>query len=342
MNHLNFLTMKHFILKTVVLVVASVMSTTAFSKSWRVNDDVTKKGNFLDINSAMVSNEVEDGDTLYLDPGCKLGLSQEVTKAVTIIGTGYFLENMPYEEAFVSGNLSLSAQNCKVYGLHCADVIINESDVILERCQLSSVTGNGKSDVKIRSCYIKSAKSILVSDGTNWVLENSIIICENGNSSTSYVINGLSNCLIRNNYLYGHNPNYYVYCLSELTGCLIFLMIRRPPRSTHFRNVYSCSITKNVFSGSAISEYPNNLYGESVNSVFVFSGNNDRRFQLSSNSPAKGYATDDGDCGPYGNGYTYVPSGMPYGHPYFTEVQVGSVTKENKLKATYKVSIQDE
>ena len=37
----------------------------------------------------------------------------------------------------------------------------------------------------------------------------------------------------------------------------------------------------------------------------------DKRFQLLPNSPARNYATDGGDCGPYGGPTPYVPSGAP-------------------------------
>ncbi len=339
--------MRQFILKTVVLVVAIAMSITSYSKSWRVNDDVNQKAKFLDINAAMNSDEVDDGDTLYLDPGCTLGAAQEVIKAVTIIGTGYFFENIPYNEAYISGNLTLSAQNCKVEGLHCEWVSINEPNVTLERCRMSYIFGNSKSNVTIRSCYVEgTSNSTLVNGGANWIIEN-CILKDMYTGSSSYTISNLSSSIIRNNYIYCKEYNSYYgrigYCLNNLTRCDITNnIILNNVASPSIRDLSNCTVTNNIFGVSAISEYPNNIYDASESTVFALSGNNDRRYQLSRNSPAKGYATDGGDCGPYGSGYSYVPSGMPFGHPYFTEVQVGSVTKENKLKATYKVSIQDE
>ena len=335
--------MRQFILKTVVLIVAMAMSITSYSKSWRVNDDVTKKANFTDINAAMNSDEVDDGDTLYLDPGCTLGAAQEVIKAVTIVGTGYFFENMPYNEAYISGNLALSAQNCKVEGLHCEGVSINESNVTVERCRLSQILGISN-NVIIRSCYIEGYKDVLLQGGSNWVIENCILYnTYQGSDYRHYGILDQFNSIIRNNYIFLYNNYWGGYNFYNLNRCEITNNVIINGRLDRcLGNISNCTITNNIFSGSAKPEYPNNIYEASENTVFALSGNNDRRYQLSRNSPAKGYATDGGDCGPYGSGYSYVPSGMPFGHPYFTEVQVGSVTKENKLKATYKVSIQDE
>ena len=71
-------------------------------------------------------------------------------------------------------------------------------------------------------------------------------------------------------------------------------------------------------------------------------GNNDLQYQLCEGSPAKGYATDGGDCGPYGSGNTYVPGGLPYGKPYYTEATIGSVAHDGKVNVTLKISVQDE
>lgn len=71
-------------------------------------------------------------------------------------------------------------------------------------------------------------------------------------------------------------------------------------------------------------------------------GPNDQQYQLCENSPAKGYATDGGDCGPYGSGYTYVPGGLPLGLPYYTEVTIGSMAHDGKVNVTLKIAVQDE
>ena len=74
-------------------VLTFVGAQTVSAKSWRVNNNSTKKANFVDINAAMASADVVAGDTLYLDPGCVMASSQTISKAVTVIGTGYFLQN---------------------------------------------------------------------------------------------------------------------------------------------------------------------------------------------------------------------------------------------------------
>ena len=74
-------------------VLTFVGAQTVSAKSWRVNNNSTKKANFVDINAAMASADVVAGDTLYLDPGSVLASAQTISKAVTVIGPGYFLQN---------------------------------------------------------------------------------------------------------------------------------------------------------------------------------------------------------------------------------------------------------
>ena len=81
------------ILAATFLVLAA---TTVQARSWRINNNANLKPDFTDINAAMSSESVAAGDTLYLDPGCNLVTTQNVTKQVTIIGCGYEGNDVPY------------------------------------------------------------------------------------------------------------------------------------------------------------------------------------------------------------------------------------------------------
>ena len=74
----------------------------AAAKSWRVNYDTFANADFRTINEAMSSESVTDGDTLYLDKGCRLNDQQTVSKAVTIIGPGYFIGENNADEAYIN------------------------------------------------------------------------------------------------------------------------------------------------------------------------------------------------------------------------------------------------
>jgi len=311
-----------------------IAALTVNAKSWRINNNEALKPNFTSINAAMSSEEVQDGDTLYLDPGCTLSDAQTVSKAVTVVGPGYFLENLPYNEAYIGGGLTISAENSKLEGLHANVVTINASHVTLERCRAARISGS-YSYATIRSCFLYSSVSYnTISGNKNWTIENCIIVT----TSSSYVsaISSCTNSIIRNNYIY-HTYNRYSYAIADCSGCEITNNIIQAVNSgAELYNVSNCTITNNILS-HAYTSWPNNKV-----STISISTENDLAYKLSSDSPAKGYATDGGDCGPYGSGYTYVPSGLPFGHPYYTAIQVGSPAKDGKLNVSYKVKVQDE
>jgi len=79
-----------------LLSLLSIQAAHVQARSWRVNSDETRKAHFTDINAAMASEEVVDGDTLYMDPGCTLTSNQTVTKQVTIVGCGYLRTDAPH------------------------------------------------------------------------------------------------------------------------------------------------------------------------------------------------------------------------------------------------------
>ena len=69
---------------------------------------------------------------------------------------------------------------------------------------------------------------------------------------------------------------------------------------------------------------------------------NDQLYQLKEDSPAKGYATDGGDCGPYGGLTPYVPGGLPNGYPYYTKAIIPAKSKNGKVNVSLKIKMQNE
>ena len=345
------------------LMMTIAMTSTATAKSWRINNNTSLKPHFTTINAAMSSDEVQDGDTLYLDPGCTLSSTQTVSKAVTVVGTGYFLDALPYNQASITGTLTISAEKSKLVGISSEIVNINANNVAIERCQISFIESS-KSNIIIRSSFIRGNHThsynsdvrykVGIHGSDYWTIENCIIIGTCGHTTTP-TISGLKYSTIRNNYIRrfnfegyssGYSGYFQIPVIDNISNCELTnnIIINESPYSSSyvFGNLNSCIVTNNILSCGTLSSYPINKYSATTSSVFVSSGSNDLAYKLSSTSPAKGYATDGGDCGPYGSGYTYVPSGLPFGHPYYTQIQVGSPAQKGKLNVTYKVKVQDE
>ena len=321
----------------------------ADATSWRINNNANRKAHFTDINAAMSSSEVQAGDTLYLDPGCTLTTSQTVSKQVAIIGTGFFLPDGTHQVATISGVLYLSAANAKIEGVTMTgEVHIRAQYVTIERCRATSSiklsTNVNAQYATIRQCYLTyniSGYGNTSAYSAYWTIENNIILRTN----YYHVIERLNNPIIRNNYiLYNYSNNSY-YPIAEIQGGIITnnIIFNKNTNNNVWGNVTDAVITHNVTSSAEKTDYPDNIYladsDESL--VFKMEGTNDQKYQLKDDSPAKGYATDGGDCGPYGGTHPYIPSGYPLGMPRFVSNSAGTRATDNKVCFSNQLSIQE-
>ena len=187
-------------------------ATTASARSWRIHHNTKQLADFTDINAACASDQVQEDDTLYLDPGCLLTAGQAVTKRLTIIGCGYEGVTQPYAFATISGALNLQAAGIKVMSAIMSGVVtIKASDITIARCRILSQITNASTcpNATIRQCYFTNSNynECIVGPGSttvsNWTIENCII----DNINNRNVITGLHNATIRNNLIIGKSSN---------------------------------------------------------------------------------------------------------------------------------------
>ena len=340
--------MKNKILSVAVFAALALVTMTnnANARSWRINDNITRMADFLDINAACASEEVRYGDTLYLDPGCNLTSEQNVTKFLIIVGPGYFLANQPYNWATINAKLNLR-ETVKIMGVNVQNnIYVYADNVLIERCKASGITigGNSNSDkaqyCTIRQCYVSmisglgaanelrngycTIENCLIKSGEHCIyyLYNPTIRYNfiQSNYNGSYTIHGITNGNITNNVVIHINANYYNNLFYNLTNCQVF------------NNLLSCDEGK--------YPYPNNIClgtYERENINLVVGGINDHEFEMPENSPAKTI-----EAGPFYGPHPYVFSGLPYGHPYYTSVNVSPRAKDGKIHITLNSKVQDE
>lgn len=360
--------------KAVKVALATTMlaatASTTYARSWRVNNDETKKAHFVDINAAMASDEVQDGDTLYLDPGLVAATSndiiQTISKSVTIIGPGWD-NHSAYGSFTFMGNpnpygrktcyISVAAPNCKLEGIvfgDACDLNITNDYVTIERCKILNriSVSNYSSPARyaaVRNCWIECGNCITGYDqnySEYCTIENNVII-----TTSNSCIDKFKNATIRNNYMY-YTPvgSFSSKNCTELTNCTITdnIIIRNGAdyHSDLFRDLINCTVNNNILSCAegTYSEYPDNKCIDTfdLSTIFTMEGEDGDYYQLTADSPAKGYASDGGDCGIFGGAYPYVTGGLPYGHPYYTRAVVGSTAHDGKLNVSLKVKMQDE
>ena len=350
--------MKQNYIYSIALVLLMLISTNTYAKSWRINSNASAGAKFADINTAMNSEDVHNDDTLYLDPGTNISSQQTVSKRVTIIGTGYYHHlSQPYGVANFSGGIVMKAANSKIMGVSIqSGCVISANNVTIERCLLNGIgiSSNGSNCKKaiIRNCYIYTSTTSIYGQGSTstnteqWTIENNFIF--NVYSRSDHTITGLYSANLINNYICRscNTIGYTSYCISNMNNCTILnnIMINYYGyKNSMFNDCTNCIVHNNVLS-CVEGQHPNNKCLDSTDEAFIFrmTGNDDLKYRLCEESPAIGYATDGGDCGPYGSGYTYVPGGLPYGIPYYTESNIATMDQNGKLKVSLKIAVNNE
>ena len=309
------------------------------ARSWRINSDATKKPHFTDINAAMSSSDVVDGDTLYLDPGCLITAAQNVTKRVTIIGCGYFSNGAAVKPAVLKCYVYLKAEGCKMESCELDNGIIyfRAGHCTVERTKVAEIRWESTGQYcTVRQCYITHN---IVGYGTTdtrsayFTLENSIIT----QTTSDCTVQDLYMPTIRNNYL--RCNNHPVYRITQ--GVVENNIVMNP---SNIENVgtsrVQCTLRNNI--ESKTGEADSQLGSADESQVFALEGTNDQRYRLKEDSPARGAAFDGGDCGPFGGMYPYVCSGYPLGMPCFESSTVPTRPQDGQLRVTQKVVLQSE
>lgn len=324
------------------------------AKSWRINHDVTKGADFTSIKAAMDTTAVVDGDTLYLDPGCILQGDQTISKAITLVGTGWDFADKPYIPARLSNSLYITAK-ATVVGVYVQGWIHPRcSGVVIDRCYCQCSIGPYGSDyvaqnVEIRSCYI--GERIVGSGETNmntsgWKVYNSCVVYH---ADYHYLVENFTNitfenCLLYNNRYSGYELFYRVD--NSLIRNNIFF------RNEDKKNIILYGCDNNSFYNNVLSA--DETFTAGTNNICLNTGDigqvvvNDGAAggawaQLKEGSPAIGAGEGGVDCGPFAEGslYPFVVCGMPKDIPYFKEVSVPSQPTDGKVRVSLKIVNQN-
>ena len=342
-----------------LLLICSI--STANAKSWRINNDTRKSANFTDINAAMASEEVLAGDTLYLDPGSVYSNNQTITKAVVIVGNGYFLQN-GMVSATIIGNVDVKATGTKMMGVSMNGwVCIDADNVSLERCKIFSTIHSYyglRYGLNVTQCYINCSTYRSAIHGysdnhfRNATIKNNIIIHKFLNRYEYYsAIEGVHYSEISNNYLVVESCTDWVHdVIYNVTNSQIYNNIIRHGKYPDRICANTGSDSNNAFYNNVVSAaegtYTNvsnivYLGTQDFSSVFA-DGLNDAAYRLKANSPAKGAGVDGGDCGAFGGITPYVESGLPLYHPYVTKAIVAGKSVNGEVDVMLNVKMQNE
>lgn len=327
------------------LVIALLGIATAPATCWRINPDPKAKAQFESVQQAMEDNNVKSGDTLLLDAGYYGEVVLEKDK-ITIIGTGYFLDQKGWMETDETrfNTISLS-EGSSIEGC-AARYIKYYHNSTVKRCKAEGIVAYSKiifservANALISQCYVTSAVGL----HDYCTLKNSIVLGTVGGHNYS------QGAVIENNSIIYKGNEYN--CISNFSNSTIRnnICIRTNGESDYdvieIRSDANNIINNNVLSsGSAFADkIINNYYvGATIENTFVNEGSDDGRYQLRVDSPAKGAAANGSDCGAFGGSTPYVLSGLPQFLPHITEVLVPAKPTDGKITVKLKIANQNE
>lgn len=309
--------MKRVFLIAAVLVLAGAQILSA--KSWRVNNN-DNTANFQTLDAAMTS--ITAGDTLYLEGSSKVYFfTNKVTKKVTIIGPGYFLNENPNTltsplSAIIDTNtIYLGAEGITIEGVvFNKSIYIEANNVTVKRCQFGWMSFTKNGDNMIKNAAILQNYSFGRVVGGNAVT-NSMIINNIFAENTS-VINGCHNTIIENN------------------TCVSGFSINGNSECTIKNNII------NTLANNTNSVESNNYAAQTADFISPTGASTDGKWQLAANSQAMTAGSNGSQVGAFGGSSPYVLSGMP-GVPHIYEIEAPTTaSKESGLNIVIKIGTE--
>ncbi len=329
-------------MKKILLLILALCPILTFSQNiFRVNNTSGVIGENVYANLQDAHDAASDGDIIYVEPSPEEYPQATLTKPITIIGNGYFLQEnnieiednlesrissitLPYNE----GNPSLNASNSTFYGLSIGTISADRiSNVQLERCLVGDLeTGSYSGSCSawtIKKCYVYN----LYGSKTSFYLSSSFLITNNiirnvlAGYSFSTIANNtfgfgsgnsmgaIKNSIMSNNIMIAGS------CLESEGGC------NHSPDYGPSNSISNNIVVFDDEGGTKVPVYnlPNdngNISGEDLLATFLLAKNpmfiesKDSDLQLAASSPAKGIGTGGVDAGAFGGADPYVISGQ--------------------------------
>lgn len=315
--------------KTVAIAYLLLLFTTMNARVWRVNNNATYnqwtgEQVFSNLQTAISSNLVLNGDILYLEAsGISYGTATITNKALTIIGTGYFLDDNPqlqnnHTTAKINQlTFGAGSSGSSIYGIEFVNA---DRDIFFSVNTLSNIT--------ISRC--KFHNGIDIDGGSNY---SNILISKNyfdANFTVDVTSGGtISNMTITNNY-FGGNITLRSTTVATISHNVIrgVVSIYGNPFYNNILLTTSASVTQNNNSSDNVynnifritqpawlNNAGNNTFG--VTEAYLFNNINDteeKKYILKAQGLCpecyQGYPSNV-QIGMYGGNDTYILSGIP-------------------------------
>jgi hypothetical protein len=291
----------------------------AYATIWQVNNNASFNADFTQINSAVASTQVSNGDTLYVYGSLTDYSNTIVTKQLTVIGPGYFLsENTGLQNSNLSSSIAsltfqTGSEGSVVSGMSVtSNLYVYTSDISIINCYASSVRITAGNNF-FKGCYFNykggySSTTVDVATAPNTIITNCFFGGNNGFSALNVATTSsatVSNCVIRGDVTLRN---------TEMYNCIMY----KDPGYSLNVNLISGNVHHNIFMlisgydwGTVISDATNLL--NVADQIFVTNGTTDGKYQLEDYpaNPALDAGIFDDECGLFGGSDPYKLSGIP-------------------------------
>lgn len=318
-------------MKSLFFILFTVYLLSGFAAVYTVSNSPNTDPDFSSLSAAHTA--AQPGDTLYVCASPTSYGDINITKKLTLIGPGYFLQENPQTQvgslhAMINQiTFGSGANESLVTGLQINKISVNSSDITIARNYIKCTEGSSYhiinigwyySNIVIMQNYFyynyeyNNNEGLIKSGAYNngLLISNNILLSYEGANLT---IDSRSSATIENNVILGGT--------STLNNSIFQNNI---VISGAFVNGSGNQIRHNLANLEQFGSENGNQSNIDMNTVFTYTGSTDGKYSLLPTSPAVGAGLNGVDCGAYGGASPYVLSGMPANIPSIYEVQAPS------------------
>lgn len=327
----------------IVLVTLLCCYTTLSAGTWRVNNSPSVNADFNDLETALESDKVLAGDTLYVEGSPYDYAINDIVKKVTLIGPGYYLtENPNTQENKAEATIKpQSGQSLYILaeGTVCEGLTFASSNVYLYI---------GADNVTLRKCWSNSTTFIEWASKTsgiqairNTVITQCMVGSIQGNNNNGYY-DYSDGAHITNNIITSGGISNLYNAIIEYNTCIGM-------GGGTYKSIYnvdgSGSIRHNIIryelSASDIGTMTqeNNYVFETADFVSN-STSSDGQYQLATTSALKTNGPDGKEVGAFGGSSPYILSGLPNVPHIYEIIAPTSASAASGLDVTVKIATE--
>lgn len=296
--------------------------TQLYAKIFRVNNNYMVSSAY--INGQQAHDDAQPGDTLYFESSSITYTAFNISKRLVVMGLGSFLDN--YEGHQLPGlpeatialiNIRNGANNSVIAGVK-ADIMVDGVAQLQLFRNYGRIDMTGCANALIYHNYITRLRI----DQSNFIAVTNNIIAGNIENSSN-----IQDVTIHHNTINGN-----VFTWNSNMSNNIIVQGTANLRSSNFNNNL---LTANSYFKAGVevtADNDNNVFNAPMANIFIATSTDDRYYQLSAISPARGAGLGGSDCGATGGADPYAFGALQPPIPSIYRLDVPGIVSGNSMQ----------